>query len=178
MKSRAEAVARTRGMFVGSASGAVSIAAHGLGGGAAVPSEQAVVLLLAASALVGAVTASARTVRRPSVFLGAVLAAGQGIGHLTLTLASDHGHGLHLTPQMLAAHAAATVVGATLIRAAERALLSVIASVMRIVVAVVSAPPVPDIHRWTPTVVRRLDPTIGWTARSAGGTRGPPALSW
>ncbi|MGF7124001.1 hypothetical protein [Rhodococcus sp. AG1013] len=177
MNSRTDAVARTRGMFVGSASGAVSIAAHGLGGGVAVPSEQAVVLLLAGSAVVGAITASARTVGHPLLFLGAVLAAGQGIGHLTLTLASDHGHGLHLTPQMLAAHAAATVVGAMLIRAAERALLGVITSVLRIVVAVLSAPPVPDVRRWTPTVVRRLDPTIGWITRSAGGTRGPPALS-
>ncbi|WP_430333454.1 hypothetical protein [Rhodococcus sp. ACT016] len=177
MNARADAVARLRGMFVGSLSGAISIAAHGLGGGTAVPSEEAIVLLLAASAVVGAVVSSLRGGRNPLLSLAAVLAAGQGIGHLTLTLASEHGHGLHLTPQMLAAHAAATVVGAVLVRAAERSVLTVIGSVIRIVVAVLTAPPVPDVRRWTPTAVPRLDPTTSRVARVAGGTRGPPALS-
>ncbi|MCL2534314.1 MAG: hypothetical protein FWE39_09120 [Nocardiaceae bacterium] len=178
MNTRADVVARLRGTFVGSLSGAISIAAHGLGGGTTAPSEEALVLLLAASAVVGAVVASLRGGRNSLLTLAGVLAAGQGIGHLTLTLASEHGHGLHLTPQMLAAHATATVVGAVLVRAAERAVLNAIGSVIRIVVAVLSALPVPDIRRWTPTVVGRLDPTTSRVARSSGGTRGPPALSW
>ncbi len=165
-------------MCVGSLSGAISIAAHGLGGGTAVPGEEAIVLLLAASAVVGAVVASVRGERNPLLLAAAVLAAGQGIGHLTLTLASEHGHGLHLTPQMLTAHAAATAAGAVLVRAVERSLSAVIGSVVRIVVTVLSTPPVPDILRWTPTVVRRLDPTTSRVARAAGGTRGPPVLSW
>jgi hypothetical protein len=65
-----------------------------------------------------------------------------------------------------------------LVQAAERALLGVIASVVHVVVAVLSTPPVPDVRRWTPTVVRRVDPTTSRIARAAGGTRGPPALSW
>lgn len=178
MKSRADAVAQLRGMFVGSLSGAISIAAHGLGGGHAAPSEAAIVLLVAAAAVVGAAVASLRTRCNPLLLLVAVLAAGQGIGHVTLTLASDHGHGLNLPPQMLAAHAAATAAGAALVRAAEVALLGVIASVVHVVVAVLSTPPVPDVRRWTPTVVRRVDPTASRIARAAGGTRGPPALSW
>ncbi|RVW11309.1 hypothetical protein EGT67_02450 [Prescottella agglutinans] len=178
MNSRADAVAHMRGMFVGSLSGAISIAAHGLGGGTAVPSEESIVLLVAASAVVGAAVASVRSRCNPLVLLAAVLAAGQGIGHFTLTLASDHGHGLNLPPQMIAAHAAATAVGAVLVRAAEAALLGVIASVVRVVVAVLSTPPVPDVRRWTPTVVRRVDPTSSRIARAAGGTRGPPTLSW
>lgn len=180
MTSRADAVARVRGLCVGALSGTISIAAHGLGGAAAVPGGDAIVLLVAASAVVGAVVASGRGARHPLLLVATVLAAGQGVGHLTLTLAAEHGpgHGLHLTPQMLAAHAAATAVGAVLVRAAERALAGVIGSVVRIVVVVLSAPPVPDIRRWTPTAVRRLDPTTSRVARAAGGTRGPPALSW
>ncbi|QBJ95257.1 hypothetical protein ERC79_04275 [Rhodococcus sp. ABRD24] len=177
MNSPADAVARMRGMFVGSASGAVSIAAHGLGGGVSVPSEQAVVLLVAAGAVVGAVVASLRTLHHPLLFLCGVLAVGQGMGHLTLTAASDHVHGLHLTPQMLAAHTAATVLGALLIRGAERALLTALAAVARVVVTVLSAPPVPDVRRWSPTAVRRVDPTTSRVARAAGGTRGPPTPS-
>ncbi|MCA1006517.1 hypothetical protein LCL87_12355 [Rhodococcus hoagii] len=178
MKSGADAAAQLRGTVVGALSGAISVAAHGFGGGSAFPGDEAIVLLVAASAVVGAAVASVRTRRGPLVLLALMLAAGQGIGHFTLTLASEHAHGLQLTPQMLGAHAAATVVGVALIRAAERSLLSVIGSVLRVVVAVLSAPPVPDIRRWTPTVVRRLDPTTSRVARAAGGTRGPPALSW
>ncbi|MFM1725044.1 hypothetical protein ABEU20_003640 [Rhodococcus sp. PAM 2766] len=178
MESGADAAAHLRGTIVGALSGAISIAAHGLGGGSAFPRDEAVVLLVAASAVVGAAVASARARRGPLVLLALMLAAGQGIGHFTLTLSSEHAHGLELTPQMLAAHAAATVVGVALIRAAERALSSVAGSVLRVVVAVLSAPPVPDLPRWTPTVVRRLDPTITRVVRAAGGTRGPPALSW
>lgn len=177
MRSRADVVAHLRGTVVGSLSGAASIAAHGLGGGSAFPGDAAIVLLLAASAVVGAAVAALRTRRNPLLLLTAVLAAGQGIGHVTLAVSSEHGHGLHLTPQMLAAHAAATVVGVALIRASERSLSSVVGSVLRLAVAVVSAPPVPDLHRWTPTIVRRLDPTTSRVARAAGGTRGPPALS-
>ncbi|WP_433605959.1 hypothetical protein [Prescottella agglutinans] len=178
MNSRADAVAQLRGMFVGSLSGAISVAAHGLGGGNAAPSEEAIVLLVAAAAVVGAAVASLRSRCNPLLLLVAVLAAGQGIGHVTLTLASDHAHGLNLPPQMIAAHAAATAVGAALVRAAEIALLGVIASVVHVVVVVLSTPPVPDVRRWTPTVVRRVDPTASRVARAAGGTRGPPALSW
>ncbi|RVW04639.1 hypothetical protein [Rhodococcus spongiicola] len=177
MSSGADAVARMRGVFIGSLSGAISIAAHGLGGGT-VPSDEAIVVLLAATAVVGVVVASVRGVSNKLPVLAAFLAIGQGIGHLTLTLASAHAHGLDLTPQMLAAHAAATAVGTVLVRGAERSLLSVIGSVVRTVVAVLSTPPVPDIRRWTPTVVRSLEPTTSRVARAAGGTRGPPALSW
>ncbi|RVW05318.1 hypothetical protein [Rhodococcus xishaensis] len=178
MNTGADAVARARGMFVGSLSGAISIAAHGLGGGKALQSQEALVLLLAASAVVGVAVASACRGSNKLPVLAALLACGQGVGHLTLVLASNHAHGLHLTPQMLAAHAAATAVGTVLVRGAERSLLSVIGSVVRTVVAVLSSPPVPDIRRWTPTVVRTLEPTTSRVARAAGGTRGPPVLSW
>lgn len=177
MESGPDAAAQLRGTVVGALSGALSIAAHGLGGGSAFPGDEAIVLLVAASAVVGAAVASLRSRRGPLVLLALMLAAGQGIGHFTLTLASEHAHGLQLTPQMLGAHAAATIVGAVLIRAAERSLLSLLGSVLRVVVAVLSAPPVPHIRRWTPTVLRRLDPTGARVALVAGGTRGPPALS-
>ncbi|WP_107983743.1 hypothetical protein [Rhodococcus sp. OK519] len=178
MRSRADAVARLRGTVVGALSGAASVAAHGLGGGSMFPSGEAIVLLLAACAVVGTAVASLRSRTAPLLLLVSVLAAGQGIGHLTLTLASNHPHGLHLTPQMLAAHAAATAVGVVFVRAAERSLARVIGSVSRVVVAVLSAPPVAEIRRWAPTVVRSLEPTTSRVARAAGGTRGPPALSW
>lgn len=175
--SGADVVAQLRGVVVGALSGAISIAAHGVAGGSAFPSDQAIVLLVAASAVVGAAVASLPTRRGPLPLLATTLAAGQVIGHLTLTLASEHGHGLHLTAPMVAAHVAATVVGTALVGSVERSLLSVIGSVLRVVVSVLMPPPVPDIRTWTPTVVRRLDPTTSRVARAAGGTRGPPALS-
>lgn len=169
-------LARVRGAAVGSISGAVGIAAHGIAGGGMPPSESAVVLLLAACAAVGAATASLRVHDRDSMVLIAALAAGQLIGHTTLGLASDHAHGLGLTPPMVAAHLAAIAVSAVVVRGAERACLRALGALTRIVLAVLTLPPV-DIGTWAATPVYRAKLSLWLLVSAAAGTRGPPALA-
>lgn len=163
-----------RGSVVGSLSGAVSIAAHGIGGGGMPPSESSVVLLLAACAALGASVAAVRVTSREWMYLVAVLAAGQLIGHTALALASDHAHGMGLSAPMVAAHIAAIVVSAGLVRAAERACLRALAALSRIVLAVL-APLRVDTGTWTATPVYRAKLSLWLLVGATAGTRGPPA---
>ncbi|TQC46315.1 hypothetical protein EEB14_27105 [Rhodococcus sp. WS4] len=168
-------VARVRGSFVGSLSGAVSIAAHGIAGGGMPPSEGSVVLLLAASAAVGASVAAVRVAGREWLFVLSVLAAGQMIGHTTLALASGHGHGLGLSAPMIAAHLAAIAAAAVLVRSAERACLRALAALSRIALTVV-APLQVDTGTWTAIPVYRAKLSLWLLVAAGAGTRGPPAL--
>ncbi|MGC0365806.1 hypothetical protein ABH922_003790 [Rhodococcus sp. 27YEA15] len=167
-------VAQLRGAVVGGTSGAVSIAAHALGGGSA-PSESAMALLVLACVAVGAVVASFDTRRAPVLSSALMLAAGQTVGHATLTVASDHHHGSLRTLPMLTAHVLAIGVCALLVRAAEHG-YRVTASTLAAVVAVVLRPwaPAPATStvktRYRPKVVLRQLLTSGL------GTRGPPAF--
>ncbi|MFD0366258.1 hypothetical protein ACFQZZ_32895 [Nocardia sp. GCM10030253] len=173
MRTPTEATARLRGAFVGSASGAVSIAAHGLGGGTVSLDQSTLALLLAACALVGTVVTSLRT-RHSVVEVMAMLAVGQTIGHTALSVSSGHHHGMHNGAAMLIAHLSAIPVGAVLIHGAERAIRCAASSARRIVDALghgllapcalaVAVPLGP-----APTPKRLL-------LSSGIGTRGPPA---
>ncbi|MGW5150794.1 hypothetical protein [Rhodococcus koreensis] len=175
MNSRLDVVARVRGSAVGSVSGAVSIAAHGIAGGGMPPSDGAVVLLLAACAAVGASVAAIRVASREWLFVLSVLAAGQLIGHTTLALAADHAHGLGLSTPMIAAHLAAIAVAAVLVRSAERACLRALAALTRIVLAVL-APLQVDTGTWSATPVYRAKLSLWLLVAAGAGTRGPPAL--
>ena len=98
---------------------ALTVAAHGLGGGGD-PSSTALTLLLTISAAIGAVAAS---IQRPGPGgLLALLGTGQLAGHLLLGEAVTHDHlaGTLDARQMVLAHAAATVVCAVLVLVAER----------------------------------------------------------
>ncbi|MFC9786817.1 hypothetical protein [Rhodococcus sp. NPDC127528] len=122
--------ARLRGAAVGALTAALAVAGHGVGGGG-YPSTAALTLLVLCCAGVGALTASLGSGRGGgrAGLLGA-LAAGQLVGHLALSTAlsqataSGHQHaGADLSSRglsMLAGHAAATVVCAAAILAAER----------------------------------------------------------
>jgi hypothetical protein len=173
MNPRPDTVAQVRGVFVGSLSGAVSIAAHAVGGGGTPPSGAAVVLLLTVCAVIGAAISTIRVSRREFVFDAAVLVAGQALGHATLMLAAEHTHGLGLSAPMIGAHVLATVVAAILLRGAERACLAVIAALVEIVRAIVAWFPA-ECRVWISTPVYRATLSLWLLAGSAVGTRAPP----
>ncbi|TQM32541.1 hypothetical protein [Nocardia bhagyanarayanae] len=173
MRKPAEGSTRLRGAFVGSASGAVGIAAHALGGGVVAPEQPSVALLIGACAAVGVLVGS-RRLRTGLVELMGLLAIGQAIGHTALTMSPGHHHGSHATTVMLFTHLAAIPVGALLIRGAEAALTSAASSV-RDVVRVLRTVPTP-----APAPIVRVTPRGAVNPRrlllSSGiGTRGPPA---
>lgn len=126
--------AALRGGAVGATVASLAVAAHGVGGGG-LPDTAALTLLLAVASGVGAVVAGVPALTRSRWALLAALAAGQGAAHLALTVASDtHVHSNVPALGMLAAHAAATVVCAALILAAER-LYGPVTRVLRVVLA-------------------------------------------
>ncbi|QYB07538.1 hypothetical protein I1A62_25270 [Rhodococcus sp. USK10] len=176
MNSRTEVLAQVRGAVVGSSSGAVSVAAHGIAGGGMPPSEASVVLLLVACAAVGAAVAAIRIAGRDGLVLVAALTAGQLIGHTTLGLAGEHAHSLGLSTPMIAAHLAAIAISAGLVRGAERACLRALAAVTRIVLAILAPAPV-STGTWSATPVYRAKLSLWLLVGSAAGTRGPPALA-
>lgn len=110
-----------RGALVGLCSALVTVAAH-TGAGGALPGGGALVLALLVCATVGAAAAGIRVEGRLAglATLGAVLAAGQLLGHVTLTVAGGH-HGGHavIDGRMLAMHAVATVALGLLIGVVE-----------------------------------------------------------
>ncbi len=158
-----------RGALVGSAAGAVSLAAHPLGGGTVHLSQASIVQLIGVCAAVGVVAGSRRG-RVGRVELVGLLAAGQGIGHAALTM--GHPHSAHLTPAMLFAHLVAMLCAAVLIRVAEAGLRAAASSVRRALAALVGA------LRWqyAPVVLAGSGMSIGSGRFLSGGvgTRGPP----
>lgn len=164
-----------RGLFVGAASGAVAIAAHALGGGAVSPDRSSITLLIAACAVVGTAIASTR-VRRGASELAVLLAAGQTIGHLAMTMSPEHHHGPHMTAHMLVAHLIAIPSGAVLIRAAELAIARAASSVRRTLSVLYT---VPLVATRLPLVrAARLAPGARWFLVGSGvGTRGPPTFA-
>lgn len=175
VNSRPDLVARLRGAAVGSLSGGVSIAAHGIGGAGA-PSDGAIVLLLVACAALGT---SAGAVRSPVArlpFMFAILAAGQVIGHTTLALASDHAHSAVPSGPMLSAHAVALVVTALLVLAVETAAARILAALVRIVRTAIEPYPA-GTDLWSTTPIHRSTVSRSLLAAASAGTRGPPSFA-
>ncbi|MFC6011175.1 hypothetical protein [Nocardia lasii] len=114
--------ARVRGACAGSMSGALSLAAHGVASGGALPGSTTIVLLAAASAVVGALVAGVGFLRRGVLWLAAVLVGGQLIGHTTMSW-SGHAHASDdtLGLGMLTAHTVAALVAAVVIVGTEAA---------------------------------------------------------
>ncbi|WP_430335037.1 hypothetical protein [Rhodococcus sp. ACT016] len=166
--------AALRGGAVGATVASLAVAAHGVGGGG-LPDTTALTLLLAACVGVGAAVGGVPALTRSHWALLAALAAGQGAGHLALTLASDaHVHLGVPALTMLAAHAAATVVCAALILTAER-LYGPVTNVLRAVLE----PPVLGVEParvLRPRPLNRRAPRL--TVLAAGlSRRGPPVLA-
>ncbi|MGK8524035.1 hypothetical protein ACRS6B_21910 [Nocardia asteroides] len=172
MRNPTVVAARLRGGFVGSAAGAVSIAAHALGGGAMSPGAAPIALLLAACAAVGVLVA-ARPHRRGLGEIMTTLAIGQAVAHLASSLSATHHHGAGTTWVMLGTHLAAVPLGALLIHAAERAVLRAASAVHRTVRVLADGPCAPV--RIGPLAFGRVLPRPRRLLLSSGsGLRGPP----
>lgn len=134
-----------------------------------VPSESALILLLVVSAAVG----GAVTLMSTRVPTAAVLVLGQVLGHSVLSIASEHHHGLSLTPMMLATHACASVVCAVLIRGAVLGYGHALSVLRRILPVLGAVLVVPDSSR-TPATRYRSNVVLRLLVCSGSGTRGPP----
>jgi hypothetical protein len=125
--------AQLRGSAAGLLTAALALVAHTAAGG--MPSGAGVTLLAVLAGTVGTVAAASDRAADPRM-LAALLATGQGVGHLTLAMA---GHGHHAdtpaVPQlpMLAAHALAVFAGAALIGAGDRLCRAVCTALRRFV---------------------------------------------
>ncbi|MFC4375156.1 hypothetical protein ACFO5K_13735 [Nocardia halotolerans] len=154
-------------------SGALSLAAHGLITDGGLPGSTTVVLLAAASAVVGALVAGLAPLRSSAVGLVVVLLGGQLVGHATM---SWSGHTHHpedsLGLGMLTAHTFAAVLAAAVITGAETAYRIARTALARVLPKRYRAPRIPDpaplrlSHR--PRVILRI-----LTAHSRH-TRAPP----
>ncbi len=173
VRSPVSGAARVRGAFVGAAAGAVSIAAHGLGGGALTPGQSALGVLIGVCAGLG-VLAGARPGPAGLPELMVLLGAGQAIGHAALSVGPGHHHESTATSGMLVAHLVAIVCGAVLIHAAESALGRAASSVRRTLAALRPAPHRDDDARVGVPAAGPSLPRLPLLA-SAVGTRGPPA---
>ena len=173
MNAPRSGAATVRGALVGVCSGAVVVAAHGVGGGG-LPSGDALVLLAGAGALVGTFvrTLPAAPAARLAV-LTVVLGIGQAAGHLALSVAAGHMHGAGPTSAMVGAHTLAALVCAVLIASAERGHERAVSVLRRIVAAlraVITPPSLARVPR--PAEAPRLASSL---LTSCGrGTRGPP----
>ncbi|ORL04355.1 hypothetical protein A6F55_06110 [Prescottella equi] len=166
--------AALRGGAVGALAAALAVAAHGVAGGG-FPGSPALTLLLAACAAVGAAAGGVPVLSRSRTALFGALAAGQGAGHLALTVSADgHLHQDVPVVAMLAAHAAATVVCAGLVLGAER-LYGPITRVLRAVLA----PPVLGVASAPVCAPRPLDRRAPRLTVLATGLsrRGPPLFA-
>lgn len=104
------------GMVVAVVSAVFGISAHGMAAGTAtaLPGSGQLLMVLGASAGIGAATASLARQHSPVLLSGAGLLAGQGVVHLVLI--SGHAHGAASSHP--AGHAAGHTVGSAAIRAA------------------------------------------------------------
>ena len=131
-----------RGAAAGLLTGALTIAAHSVGGG--VPAGATAGQLLLVAAIVGGVAVSVPRANDVRVLL-CLLATGQLVGHAVLAT-QGHIHGTPSAPPgwvMPAAHLVATAVGAVLISAGDqlcRALSRVVSRVARRHVPAAMAP--------------------------------------
>jgi hypothetical protein len=136
--------ARLRGTATGLLTAALAVAAHGVGG-AAPPTGAATAQLAVLAATVGALAGTIRQATDTRVLLG-LLAAGQLVGHLLLSVVG-HRHAPISAPPgaaMLTAHLVAIATGAALIAAVDRlcrAVSRAVRAVVRIVCPSVAAAP-------------------------------------
>ncbi|QZT62642.1 hypothetical protein [Mycolicibacterium austroafricanum] len=129
-QATAEATAAgLRGAAAGLLTAALTLASHGVGGGA-ILAGAATVQLLVVAAVIGGVAASVSRADDLRVMV-CLLGAGQVFGHVVLA-AGGHAHAAPPAAAMVSAHAVAVVVGGLLISAGAR-LCRVLSRVLRVV---------------------------------------------
>ncbi|WP_068279849.1 hypothetical protein [Aldersonia kunmingensis] len=168
--SAAPAPNRLRGVFVGAGAGALTVAAHGLGGGA-YPDSAALAIVLVLAAAVGGCAASLRAIG-PAAAL-ALLGIGQLAGHVTLGALTAHQHAPSaLGPLlMVSAHCIATVLCGALILAVER-LQAFVDAVARLATIRFT----PAGCSWHTETFMAASP-VGGTSPSPISRRGPPLVA-
>jgi hypothetical protein len=157
---------------VAACSATVAIAAHSAAGGQ-LPTGAGLMLVLAASATVGAVSAATNSATgwARNLHLLGFLALGQLLGHVVLSVGGAHAHAAAPAIPMLAAHILAALLCAVLILLSEH-LCRVLGSVLR--AAVWPAwPAVGHGGRRSPAYRFVLTAQV---LASGTGNRGPPAL--
>lgn len=155
-----------RGAAVGALTGALAVAAHATADGGVDSTSLTLVALVSVG--LGLTASTVGTRRDGRIPVAGWLAAGQVIAHLVLVLATGHAH--PVGAPMLAAHAAAVVVGAVLVASAER-LAAVVGSVLRAVrfVPLVPAP------AGGPPLTGHLSAVVPVPLLPALSRRGPPS---
>lgn len=161
----AGSVDRVRGVATGLLTAALALAAHGAGGGA-LPTGAATALLAILAATAGALSASIPRAGSARVLL-LLLAVGQVLSHLLLSVVGHHHTGSTAPPAavMLAAHVVAILIGAG--EHLWRTLSRAVRAVVRVVCAVAVRPL---------TVTRRADQPLRAALLLAASVshRGPP----
>lgn len=165
------AAAIWRGALVGACSAAVAVGAHGAAGGQ-LPGGAAIAVLIVACGVVGTAATGPRS--RSAIALVGYLCVGQVIGHIVLSVAAGHLHGVAAAPAMIGSHLAAAALCALLITAAERLWLALAGQVVRLVrwlTAVLGESDVDRCPGW-----RHHHFTIQMLPWCASAIRGPPAF--
>lgn len=165
MSGDTNSVMRMRAVFVSGISAALSIAAHAFAGGA-FPDQDALVLLL------GLAVASGVLAAETGLAVPAVLVLSQAAGHLLLGHHDGHLHAPALG--MITAHAAAVLVAAVLVQAAEKGCETALAVLRRIIPALYRVLPVTVAEPARPAHRPRIGPGIRLVAGT--GSRAPPMV--
>ncbi|GLZ32641.1 hypothetical protein Lesp02_48290 [Lentzea sp. NBRC 105346] len=150
-------------------SGAITIAAHGLGGGDLSEFIQVVPLVV----LIAGAAASLADRRSGKLSVIAALGVSQFAQHLLLSWA-DHAHGASISGQMFGAHVVAAILIGILLFHAESALFALVAAVYRLLPSPVT--PLPSVAPLRVSVPAVLVPTHSMLVRRVHGRRGPPCL--
>jgi hypothetical protein len=167
-QATSEATAALRGAAAGLLTAALTLAAHGVGGGA-VLAGAATVQLLVVAAVVGGLAASVSGADDLRVMV-CLLGAGQLVGHVVLA-AGGHAHAAPPAAAMVSAHAVAVVVGGLLINTGAR-LCRVLSKVLRLVGR--PNPPLASVSRLSATAADQPMRSTLLIACSMS-YRGPPA---
>lgn len=156
-----------RGAALAVTSGALTVAAHGAGGGSLSEFIEVVPLVV----LIAGAAASLADRRNGKLSVLAALGVSQFAQHLLLTWV-DHVHTSTLTAQMVAAHVVAAILTGILLFHAENAVFSLVAAVTRLVprpfTPMPATAPLP-----VPVAAPVALPLVLRT--KAHGRRGPPA---
>ncbi|GAA5063460.1 hypothetical protein GCM10023318_48240 [Nocardia callitridis] len=156
-------------------SAGVTAVAHAAGGGS-VPSEAAALLLLTVCSAMGFAVTAIPGRRFARTWLMVALATAQGLGHLMLSAADCHQHGVPTDGRMLGAHVLAVIVGACLIHRAERGVRWAVSTLRRVLPRLATL--VVDRAKSVSAVaVLRVAPRPRLVDLSGWGRRGPPVFA-
>ncbi|WP_241665689.1 hypothetical protein [Prescottella subtropica] len=165
-----------RGLAVAGSVVALGVGAHGLAGGS-LPHGVTLLMLGGVAAILAAVVTAIPSLATRPAGLVPVLATGQVLSHLALTLGDAHGShtGTHASVPMLLTHTVAVLLCASLIAAAERIGPRALAALHRILPRLLAALPV-RLEPSRPHVIADVRPVVVHLGVGSIARRGPPAV--